>query len=103
MEKSKYEPYLEEYKASGMSKRSFCNERQINYEGFSAFCRKQESQSESVAIIKPDINDEKEDEPKEMRFRVIVGGMSLEATAASKRDLEIMLEAMNDVQKRRKA
>lgn len=103
MRKSKYEQYLEEYKTSGMSMKGFCEEKQINYNGFDYMYLSRERQNAEVVTIRPDEKQPGKEETKGIRLRLSIGKMVLEAQASSKDDLEMVLEAMKDVQERRKA
>lgn len=103
MRKSKYEHYLEEYKTSGMSMKSFCEEKQINYSSFDSMYLSRERKNAEVVTIRPDEKQTGREEPEGIRLRLSVGKMVLEAQASSKDDLEMVLEAMKDVQERRKA
>lgn len=98
MRKSKYEQYLEEYKTSGMSIKGFCEEKQINYNGFDYMYLSRERQNAEVVTIRPDEKQPGKEETKGIRFRLSIGKMVLEAQASSKSELEMVLEAMKDVQ-----
>lgn len=103
MRKSKYEQYLEEYKTSGMSMKGFCEEKQINYSGFDYMYLSRERQNAEVVRISPDEKQTCQEESQAMMLKLTVGKMVLEARASSKDDIEMVLEAMKNVQERRKA
>ena len=99
MEESKYRPYLEEFESSGLSIRKFCEGKNLCADGFYYFYKRHKEKA-VVAVIKPKTDREMNDR---LSIKTNVDDMTLEATITSLSELEMILEAMSNVQKRRKA
>lgn len=97
MRESKYEPYLEEYEKSGMSLSDFCSAKGICKSGFHYFYSRR-TENTAVTVIRPEPAGE-----ESMTVRIGIGEMTAEAEVRSAHGLGMVLEAMCDVQKRRKA
>lgn len=100
MQQSKYLPYLEEYEGSGLSISEFCRRKGIKSSGFYWYYSRH-GEKEEVISLSPAAGT-KEDRAG-MEVRITVGKMELMTSVSSAPELEMMLEAMENVQKRREA
>lgn len=97
MKESKYNSYLEEYEKSKLSIKAFCEEKGLCSSGFYYFYKRYKERT-NIVVVKPKENKE---ESNKLTIKTNISDMSLEASVSSSSELEMILEAMYNVQKRR--